>query len=141
VPNADITCRLASSLFGRKSLFRLGNRVPRPAKIDDEYLRQDSVGIQPVDVPSIMEAFVVSTDVFEIMDQAQKINYGSLTQAPNRLLELTEIYQLNEKINQIERNLPPCLRSDDSTGDTSEREPLTMRQEILRLQAGIVKGR
>jgi len=142
VPNPEATYRLASSLFGRKSLFKLDNHVPRPARIDDEYLRQDGVGIQPSDMPSIMEAFVLSTDVFEVIDHAQKINYGSFTQAPNQLLELTEIYQLNEKIDQIERNLPPFLRRDDIiSSSSSEREPLTTRQKILRLQADIVKGR
>ncbi|KAI8632439.1 putative transcriptional regulatory protein [Xylariaceae sp. FL1651] len=120
--------RLISSIFGRKTMINTDSVVPLPAKIDDEYLREDGLGIQPADTPSILDAFIVSISIFEVIASAQKINYNSLTQGL-RLPELTEVLQLNEKVDQIEKSLPSYLKY------SSDAKPLTPRDQVLRLQA------
>ncbi|KAI3323551.1 putative transcriptional regulatory protein [Xylariaceae sp. AK1471] len=126
--------RLFSSIFGRKIMFKADNIVPLPAKVDDEYLREDGIGIQPTTSPPILDAFITTINIFEIIEHAQRIKYDSLTHGL-RLPELTEVLQLNEKVDQIERNLPSYLRC------SNEAKSLTPREQVLRLQADGVKAR
>lgn len=126
--------RLFSSLFGRKTIVEPDNTVPLPEKMDDVYLLEDGTGIQPADLPSILDAFVVTVRIFEIMEGARRIDYGSFNHNL-RLPELTEVLQLNEKIDQIENGLPSHLKRDYS-GDAN-----TPRDALFKLQAEAVMTR
>jgi hypothetical protein len=125
---ANIADRLLSSLLGRKTTLKVDRKVPLPARVDDEYLCEDVAGIQPAHVHPIIDAFIVTANVFEITEHAQQINYSSLTQGL-RLPELTEVLQLNEKVDQIEMRLPSYLKNIDVTKLCAPRE------QIFRLQA------
>jgi hypothetical protein len=108
--------------------------VALPEKIDDEYLLEDGIGVQPAGIPSILEAFIVTANIFEVIEGARKTSYGSLKRSLN-LPELTEVLQLNGKIDHIENTLPPHLQC------VSDYEPKTARDVILKLQAEAVMTR
>ena len=108
--------------------------VPFPAKIDDEYLLEDTIGVQPQGVPSLIDAFIVTINIFEIVDQAKKINPGSSSQG-FRLPELAEVLRLNDKISQIENSLPPHLNR------TTAWKQHVPRDQILKIQADVVMTR
>jgi hypothetical protein len=108
--------------------------VPYPEKIDDEYLLEDGTGIQPAEMPSVLDAFIVTINIFEVMDGTRKIEYGSLNHS-FRLPELTQILQLNERIDNIEHNLPSHLKRESSTRAN------TPRNRMLKLQAEAVMTR
>lgn len=109
--------------------------VPFPAKIDDEYLLEDGrTGVQPEGIPSILDAFIAAADIFEIVQSARQINYGSIKRETS-LSELGEALQLNEQLDQVEKSLPPHLRQGKGT------KPSTARQQILELQGEAVMTR
>lgn len=127
--------RLISSMFGREPIILDADKtVPLPAKIDDEYLLEDGTGVQPEGIPSILDAFVAAADIFEVVQNARKINYGSFKRETS-LSELGEVLQLNEKLDQVEKSLPPHLRQD------KDAKPNTARQQILELQTESVVTR
>jgi hypothetical protein len=126
--------RLISSIFGREPILNPDKTVPFPAKIDDEYLLEDGTGVQPEGIPSILDAFIAAADIFEVIQSARKINHGSFKRETS-LSELGEILQLNEKLDQVEKNLPPHLRQD------KDARPNTARQQILDLQTESVMTR
>ena len=116
-------------------MIQTNNSMPLPSNIDDEYLLSDGTGMQPVGIPSLLDAFIVTIKVFEIIEGAHKINYASFTHS-RRLSELTAILQLNEKIDQIEESLPKHLKHDQYLN-----QPFTQRDRLLKLQAVAVMTR
>lgn len=116
-------------------MVQTNNFVPLPSKIDDDYLLSDGTGTQPAGIPSLLDAFVVTIKIFEVIQGAHKINYASFTHG-RRLSELTGILQLNEKIDQIEENLPKHLRHDQDFN-----KPSSQRDRSLKLQAVAVMTR
>lgn len=108
--------------------------MPLPEKIDDEYLQDKGIGSQPVGVPSIVESFIVTTDIFEVIQDVVKTDYSSIS-CGLRLSELTEILRLNEKLDYIENSLPSHLRRSRQS-ESSDR-----RDQIFRLQAAAVMTR
>jgi hypothetical protein len=87
-----------------------------------------------VGLPSILHAFIVTINIFEVMEGVRKINYGSFDHS-FRLPELTQVLQLNERINEIEKSLPPHLKHDELDVGTSP------RAQLLKLQAEAVMTR
>ncbi|KAK9420155.1 putative Zn(2)-C6 fungal-type domain-containing protein [Seiridium unicorne] len=81
--------------------------------------------------PGEVDAFVVTCKLFEVMVEAYTVDYGSSTQSYG-LLELSEVLQLNEKIDKIEDSLPPHLRPDVNF------ELYIPRDEIFTLQADAI---
>jgi hypothetical protein len=108
--------------------------VPLPAEIDDEYLRDNVVGIQPTESPPILDAFITTIKLFEIIEHAQRMKHDFLTHGL-RLPELTEVLRLHQKVDQIEKDLPSHLRC------SNEVQFLTPREQVLRLQADGIRAR
>ncbi|KAI1329218.1 putative transcriptional regulatory protein [Xylariaceae sp. FL0255] len=101
--------------------------VPLPAQIDDQYLLENGNGVQPLEKPSVIGAFVATIQIFGVFEQMVKLTYTSWTQ-PLQLHELTEVIRLSETLDQIERGLPSHLKySSDIVPDT--------RDSIFKLQA------
>jgi hypothetical protein len=132
----DMVPRLSASLFGRKTILELDSTVPNPEKIDDKYLLETGTGLQPAEIPSILDAFIVTINIFEVMEGTRKIEYSSLDHS-FRLPELTQILQLNERIDEIEYNLPSHLKRDND--DISKTN--TPRNRVFKLQAEAVMTR
>ncbi|KAK9788674.1 putative Zn(2)-C6 fungal-type domain-containing protein [Seiridium cardinale] len=84
-----------------------------------------------ITVNYLLDAFVVTCKLFKVIDEAHTVDYGSSTQS-YRLLELSEVLQLNEKIDRIEDNLPPHLRPGVNF------ELYIPRDEIFKLQADAI---
>ncbi len=108
--------------------------VPHPRPIDDEYLLQIGTGVQPEETPSVLDAFIASVGIFEVIEGARKINYGFSTHSL-RLPELTEVLQLNQKLDQIENELPAHLKR------SIDGQAYTPRDGVLKLQVEAVKIR
>ncbi len=115
-------------------MLTLNITVALPEVIDDEYLKEDGIGNQPVGCFSIQHAFVVTINVFNILEGALKLKHGPFSHVIS-LPELTEVLQLNEKINQIEAKLPPQLRWDDHA------KMDTPRDLVLKLQSEAISTR
>lgn len=108
--------------------------MPLPARIDDEYLLQDGTGYQPEGTPCLIDAFIATIKLFEMLEKAQQINQGGLAK-DFRLSDLTRIIQLNEKIDELVNNLPPHLKFEiNSNADENQ-------EKVLRLQAEGVNTR
>ena len=108
--------------------------IPLPQAIDDEYLRDTGTGVQPVEIHSVLDAFIVSVSILEVMDGAQEIHYDSINHN-FRLPELVEVLRLNEKLDEIERKLPAHLKQNES------KEASTPRDRVFKLQAEAVLAR
>ncbi|KAI0972152.1 putative transcriptional regulatory protein [Xylaria arbuscula] len=120
--------RLYCSVFGLKTMIANDFSVPLPANIDDEYLKEEGIGIQPAGRPSVIEATLVIINIFQVIEDAQKLKYRSADQDID-LHELTQVLELNEKIDEIERSLPHYLKA--STIESLN----TPHDQVLRLQA------
>ncbi|KAH8658157.1 fungal-specific transcription factor domain-containing protein [Xylariales sp. PMI_506] len=129
--------RLFSSLFGRKAMIDASNNIPLPAKIDDEYLVDEGAGVQPEGVPSLMDAFIVAIKTYEITEGVRKVSYSANSPAL-RLTELTHVLQLNEKLDQIENELPLHLKYPKHHEHASQ---LTPRDAAFSLQSVIIMTR
>ena len=105
-----------------------------PEKIDDDYLLKNGTGQQPEGIPSLLDAFIVSIRVFEVVDRACNMNCAISTQNTPRL-ELSQVFQLNEKADEIESSLPPHLRFGNDLGSYGS------RSQVLQLQAEGVRAR
>ncbi|KAI0436893.1 putative transcriptional regulatory protein [Xylaria telfairii] len=120
--------RLYSSVFGLKTMIETDCAVPFPANIDDEYLKEQGIGTQPTGTPSVIEAFLVTINIFQVLEDARKLKYRSAEQEID-LHELTQVLQLNGQIDTIEGRLPPHLKAG------IVEIPSTPRDQVLRLQA------
>ena len=47
--------------------------VALPVPIDDEFLLDDATGTQPTGLPSILEDFIASIEIFEVIEGAQTL--------------------------------------------------------------------
>ncbi|KAI0452044.1 putative transcriptional regulatory protein [Xylaria acuta] len=120
--------RLYSSVFGLKTMVENHCAVPLPADIDDEYLKEEGTEIQPTGTPSIIEASLVTIEIFQVIEDARKLKYRSAEQDVD-LYELTRVMQLNGQLGRIEGSLPAHLKAGII-------EILsTPRDQVLRLQA------
>lgn len=108
--------------------------MPLPERIDDEYLREDDKGSQPVGVPSSIDSFIITVNIFDVIQGTGKPDFGSLS-CGLRLSELTEVLELIEKLEQIENNLPDHLKRSEHS------EPRNRREEMFRFQAVAVMTR
>ncbi|KAM0251441.1 hypothetical protein ACHAQJ_008192 [Trichoderma viride] len=126
--------RLFPTILGRKTMLDPCHDLALPEKIDDEYLLKDGLGVQPPGIPSVLDAFVVSIRIFEVIDGAWKLNYDSFKQnlGPPKL---SQVLQFNEKVDEIESNLPPHLRIGH------DMSPYGSRGRLLQLQAETVLAR
>jgi hypothetical protein len=77
--------------------------------VNDEFLQPNGTGMQPADLPSLLDAFIVTVEIFKATEGAWRTGQTS----PDRLLRLSELIealQLKEKMDQIEKSLPPHLQ-------------------------------
>lgn len=130
----NVVYRLAATIFGQQVTLIHEHTMPLPEKIDDEYLQNKGIGYQPVGVPSVVESFIVTTDIFEVIQDVVKTDYSSISRGL-RLSELTEILRLNEKLDCIENSLPSHLRR------SRQPESSNRRDRIFRFQAEAVMTR
>jgi hypothetical protein len=110
------------------------NPVPLPGSIDDEYLREDTVGSQPVGLASKLDALIVTIKIFQVIEKLLKIKYTSLGRGVC-LPELAQILQLDGELDEIEESLPAFLKLDDEVSNDSPAD------HVLRLQAEGVSTR
>ncbi|KAI1742768.1 putative transcriptional regulatory protein [Xylaria scruposa] len=120
--------RLYSSVFGLKTMVEVDCAVPLPANIDDEYLKEEGIGSQPIGTPSIIEACLVTINIFQVIEDTRKLKTRFSDQDVD-LHDLTQVLQLNGQIDKIEGSLPSHLKA--SIVGT----PSTPRDQVLRLQA------
>ncbi|KAI0190618.1 putative transcriptional regulatory protein [Xylaria flabelliformis] len=120
--------RLYSSVFGLKTMVEVDCTVPFPSNIDDEYLKEEGIGTQPIGTPSIIEACLVSINIFQVIEDARKLK-PCFSEQDIDLNELTQVLQLNGQIDKIEGSLPPHLKT------CVIGTPSTPRDQVLRLQA------
>ncbi|KAI1146861.1 putative transcriptional regulatory protein [Nemania diffusa] len=126
--------RLYSSVFGLKPMIKIDYAVPLPIAIDDRYLSDEGMGIQPTHVPSVIEAYIVTIHIFQVIEEARELKYSTAEQDID-LHELTQVLQLNERIDRIEGSLPPHLKS------CADEIPFLQRDQAIRLQAEAVMTR
>jgi hypothetical protein len=123
--------RLVSHLFGRAPMLGVDDgTIPLPEALDDSQLLMNDNERQDTGEPTVMEAFIVSVGIFQVLDEARNVN-GEAINHSFGLRELAETLELNEKLNAIERSLPTHLKLDSIMADTE-------RGQMLRLQAEVV---
>ncbi|KAF4423119.1 Zn(2)-C6 fungal-type DNA-binding domain [Fusarium acutatum] len=120
--------RLMSALFGWNSVLIHDNTCPLPQMIDDEYLLEEGEGCQPAATPSLLSALEVSMKIFDVVAGAREVNAASFSRAL-QMPELIRILQLNERLTEIEDNLPEHLKYKNRQGASSARE------RVLHFQA------
>lgn len=93
--------------------------VPLPLMIDDEYLRFDVEGAQPVNTQSRIGSFVFTIKLLDILNEVLQSFYAQddQAQAPatgkneaTTMPDLHEMLRLNSKLDQFSEALPECLR-------------------------------
>jgi hypothetical protein len=118
-------------VFGRRVTSFAEFSVPLPEEIDDEYLSENEVGFQPLDSPSVLRAFNVTINIFDIIEDARWI---VLPKEHVTLSELTTVLQLNERIDHIQETLPAHLKRSSTAGTGIH----GTRNEIFALQSDAV---
>ena len=126
--------RLVSALFGRTFILGLDKNIPFPEAIDDEYLTEHDDGHQPPSTPSVIDAFLVSAKINEVLDGARTVD-GESINIDFGLHELAETLQLNERLDTIEQSLPDQLKHD------MPGEIITPKDQMFKMQAEAVMVR
>lgn len=93
--------------------------VQIPSIIDDEYLLEEGAGFQPADIPSRMNLFVYSLQLFDIMEEilstfyisssgshASKEQYSDIRNRKN----LGEVLEINARLDQFRDSIPEALK-------------------------------
>ncbi|RBA13458.1 hypothetical protein FPRO05_02251 [Fusarium proliferatum] len=96
--------------------------------IDDEYLLEEREGCQPAATPSLLDALAVSMKIFDVVAGVREVNAASFSKAL-QMPELMKILQLNERLTEIEDNLPEHLKYKSGRAASSARE------KVLHYQA------
>lgn len=65
----NVSFRLLAMASGRSPMLQGPWNVQLPSIIDDEYLLEEGTGFQPADIPSRMNLFVYSLQLFDIMEE------------------------------------------------------------------------
>ncbi|SCV36739.1 related to transcription activator protein acu-15 [Fusarium fujikuroi] len=110
------------------------NTCPLPQMIDDEYLLEEGEGCQPAATPSLLDALAVSMKIFDVVAGVREVNAASFSKAL-QMPELMKILQLNERLTEIEDNLPEHLKYKSGQAASSARE------KVLHYQAEVVNLR
>ncbi|CVL11162.1 related to transcription activator protein acu-15 [Fusarium proliferatum] len=126
--------RLMSALFGWNSVLIHDNTCPLPQIIDDEYLLEEGEGCQPAATPSLLDALAVSMKIFDVVAGVREVIAASFSKAL-QMPELMKILQLNERLTEIEDNLPEHLKYKSGQAASSARE------KVLHYQAEVVNLR
>lgn len=135
--------RLLAMTFGRPTMIsQKTSGTEIPAMIDDEYLLQDSIGIQPPHLPSRMGLFVSSLRLFDILDEILSICYlkpVGISQKDEQLAKnsshlLAETLRLNSLLDHLYQNIPSFLRlgDDDDQAAPSSPNHITLQINVLR---------
>ncbi|VTT58333.1 unnamed protein product [Fusarium fujikuroi] len=88
---------------------------------DDEYLLEEGEGCQPAATPSLLDALAVSMKIFDVVAGVREVNAASFSKAL-QMPELMKILQLNERLTEIEDNLPEHLKYKSGQAASSARE-------------------
>lgn len=100
-------------------------------QIDDEQPLDNAVEHRAQSSPSIVSAFVVSINIFKIIEDARWI---TVPKEHVSLKELAEVLQLNERLDHIEATLPDHLKVSQRSGQ----EKHGPRDNIFVLQSAAV---
>jgi hypothetical protein len=135
---------ISSAVFGRLSLIPGESNVPKPLAIDDKYLESQGnhTGSQPYGIPSALSCFVCCTELFQALRDA--VELCANTADPSKyssesalvFSRLTQMLDLNNRLNDFEKSLPPYLKSDE----ISRLRIKGVDKRQLRLQAEIIDG-
>lgn len=87
-------------------------------------------------MPSSIDSFITTISIFDVIKGVGRFDLplGSLSCGLG-LSELTQVLELNEKLDQIENNLPDHLKR------SQHPQPCSKREEMFRLQAIAVMTR
>ncbi|KAF4958807.1 hypothetical protein FGADI_2151 [Fusarium gaditjirri] len=120
--------------FKAKYLVHDNTTCQLPQMIDDEHLLDEGEGCQPAATPSLLSALAVSMKIFDVVAEAREVNSASFSRAL-QMPELIRILQVNERLTEIEANLPEHLKYNNGQRASSARE------KVLHFQAEVVNLR
>jgi hypothetical protein len=107
--------------------------IALPESLDDAQLLEKDEERQPTEGPSVLEAFIVSVRIFQVLDKARNVN-GEAINHSFGLPELAETLQLKEKLDAIERSLPDHLQLESMVADTPRGHMLRIQAEAVMLR-------
>lgn len=140
---------MVSTTLGRPLMISKADAtaVPFPASIDDEYMSSEegSVSSQPPDKPSLIEFYVQSLHLFEIVEETLSAMYHKDSRsdavdsqaAPFERLESLDfntIVSIDSSIRRWHRSLPEYLKVGGATGDQSTEATFRRQANILHLR-------
>jgi len=105
--------------YGRPTVTSGPSDVLLPLIIDDEYLLQDGEGIQPPEIPSRMNLFVYTIQLFDIMDDILNTFYShhgdafldGRWQLDLEISEaLTDVFRIDARMNEWKESIPDFLQ-------------------------------
>ncbi|EME41620.1 C6 transcription factor-like protein [Dothistroma septosporum NZE10] len=111
--------RLLAMTFGRPSMIGRLTDVPAPALVDDEYLSDRDIGVQPSSVPSRLGLFVSSCQLFDLLEEILELFYRhnssvSSPKQPNGSTKASEllapVLDLNRRLDKFVENVPGYLQ-------------------------------
>ncbi|KXT11592.1 hypothetical protein AC579_3123 [Pseudocercospora musae] len=130
--------QLLAMTFGRPSMLGTTTDVPIPGAIDDEYLADRGVGIQPANVPSRLGLFVSSCRLFELLEEVLERFYrdGPSQKQPNGTETPADIVgpvlDLNRRLDVFEQSVPGYLRVFDQGSINGRNEDhVQLQQQVL----------
>ncbi|UJO19783.1 Sorbicillinoid biosynthetic cluster transcription factor sor3 [Fulvia fulva] len=130
--------RLLAMTFGRPSMIDRFTDVPAPALVDDEYLSDRDIGVQPSSVPSRLGLFVSSCQLFDLLEEILELFYrdssGTSSQKhPNGMTQASEllapVLDLNRRLDKFVENVPEYLQVPTSGSGTEDH--IHLQQQVL----------
>ena len=116
-----VTNRQLACTFGRPPMILESSDVPLPEMIDDEYLLENSQGVQPTNVSPQMGCFVYSSHLFDILHEILVEIYVKKKANPqeqNALCwsgeGLQTIMTYHRALSKFQETLPAYLIKDDN---------------------------
>ena len=140
--------RFVAMSYGRPSMIntRIGITVPMPLAIDEEHLpTEDTAAIPNTDQPSMIDFFVQSLRLYEILDEVLAVFYSSHLEKWHSIEQAMEtflghaavsngssILDIDRKLVQWDKNLPPHLQFEHTSTDLDTSRIFNRQAVILR---------
>ncbi|KAH6613057.1 fungal-specific transcription factor domain-containing protein [Boeremia exigua] len=111
--------KLSAATFGRPTTLPRSWETTRPKAIDDEFLQHAGEGSQPPGLPSYLEGFVYTIDLFEILDDVLAVTHNLHDDEPGGdhrdrarkpVLRLVDTLSLNSRLEDLAENIPDRLK-------------------------------
>ncbi|KAK9364943.1 fungal-specific transcription factor domain-containing protein [Lipomyces kononenkoae] len=137
---ADSVKSVLSATFGRPGMIPkwLFNSVPLPSMIDDEFFetQRESSTMRPDGQPCIMAFPVKAMELYQILDDILVSLYLTSTRDEELESKLTQMLELDGRIQAWNRSLPDHLRSHSAVkGDAVlERQAIILRVRFLHVR-------